>query len=139
MLSEALVGWLFDLATCFMVIAFVFSVKFILIISKNANYSWNVITREAATLFSGGQASLLVVTYNITSIRSILTMNYIRYLRGVLMTILVLIIIYNIVMYVLVKEVGYIEDEKRTLKISFSFLVISILGSLFYTIAQVYV
>ena len=138
-LSEALTGWFFDLVSCFVVIGFVFSLKFILIFSKNAKYTWNDITREATTLFSDGQAALLVVTYNITTIRSILTLNYIRYLRGILMTILVLAIIYNVIMYVLVKEVGYIEDEKATLKLSFAFLTISILGSLFYTIAQVYV
>lgn len=138
-LSEALAGWFFDLATCFAVIGFVFSVKFILIISKNANYTWDDITREAKALFSGGQASLLVVAYNITIIRSILTLNYKKYLRGILMTILVLAIIYNIIMYVLVKEVGYIEDEKVTMKLSFAFLMVSILGSLFYTIIQVYV
>lgn len=135
-LSEALTGWFFDLATCFIVIGFIFSVKSILIMSKNANFTWKDLARESATLFNGGQASLLVVAYNITIIRSMLNLKYIRYFRNFLITVWVIIIIYNIIIYILVKEVGYIEDEKVTHKISFVFLLISIFGSLIYTIVQ---
>lgn len=110
--------------------------KLILILSKNINLTIKELSSQFTTLIRDGQASLLVVTYNISVIRNLFSLEYIPYFRTILIALLIVIIIYNVILYVLVKEIGYIKDEKVTPYISLFSLLFSVVGSLIYTIVQ---
>lgn len=136
MLIADLQTWFIDLLACFSVLLFLFFLKLILILSKNINLTIKELSSQFTTLIRDGQASLLVVTYNITVIRNLFSLEYIPYFRTILIALLIVIIIYNVILYVLVKEIGYIKDEKVTPYISLFSLLFSVVGSLIYTIVQ---
>lgn len=136
MLVTDLQMWFIDLLTSFSVLIFLYLLKLLLILSKNINLTIKELSNQFTALLSDGQASLLVVTYNISVIRNLFSLDYIPYFRTILVTLLIVIIIYNVILYVLVKEIGYIKDEKVTPYVSLFSLLFSIVGSLVYTIAQ---
>lgn len=136
MLIADLQTWFIDLLACFSVLLFLFFLKLILILSKNINLTIKELSSQFTTLIRDGQASLLVVTYNISVIRNLFSLEYIPYFRTILIALLIVIIIYNVILYVLVKEIGYIKDEKVTPYISLFSLLFSVVGSLIYTIVQ---
>ncbi len=136
MLVADLQTWFIDLLACFSVLLFLYFLKLILILSKNINLTIKELSSQFTTLIRDGQASLLVVTYNISVIRNLFSLEYIPYFRTILVALLIVIIIYNVILYVLVKEIGYIKDEKVTPYISLFSLLFSVVGSLIYTIVQ---
>lgn len=139
MLSYYLLHWLIDLVSCFSILIFIFILKLILSASNQVNYSAKELSEQFMSLLNDGQSSLLVITYCLTVIRSIFTLDYIPYFREILIIVLILIIIYNFIFYVLVKEVGFMHIEKVTCCVSLGFLLLSILGSLIYTVCQAFV
>lgn len=136
MLVADLQTWFIDLLACFSVLIFLYFLKLILILSKNINLTIKELSSQFTTLIRDGQANLLVVTYNISVIRNLFSLKYIPYFRTILVALLIVIIIYNVILYVLVKEIGYIKDEKVTPYISLLSLLFSVVGSLIYTIVQ---
>lgn len=136
MLVADLQTWFIDLLACFSVLLFLYFLKLILILSKYINLTIKELSSQFTTLIRDGQASLLVVTYNISVIRNLFSLEYIPYFRTILVALLIVIIIYNVILYVLVKEIGYIKDEKVTPYISLFSLLFSVVGSLIYTIVQ---
>lgn len=136
MLVADLQTWFIDLLACFSVLIFLYFLKLILILSKNINLTIKELSSQFTTLIRDGQANLLVVTYNISVIRNLFSLKYIPYFKTILVALLIVIIIYNVILYVLVKEIGYIKDEKVTPYISLLSLLFSVVGSLIYTIVQ---
>lgn len=139
MLPQDVENWLIDFLTCFSIVLFIFMLKILLCLSVTKNkFSKEEISMQFESLVNDGQAALLVVAYDIMTIRNLFHLKYIRYIRNLYIVLLVIIIIYNIVLYVLVKEVEYFKDEKMVNSISLGFLAFSVLTSLSYTVAQLF-
>lgn len=140
MLPYDLMNWLIDSLVCFSVVIFIFILKIFLFISVTENkFSMKVLSLQFESIVNDGQAALLVIAYDIMTIRNLFTLNSIRYFRSILIILLVIVIIYSIAIYILEKEVQYYKDEKKVNSISLGFLAFSVLGSLIYTVVQLFV
>lgn len=131
-----LLNWLIDLLSCFAVLMFIYILKIILHIADKERISFKVLSEQFFSVFSDGQAALLVVAYNITAIRSILKLRYIAYFFELILIMMIVCIVYNILMYILLKEIAQMKDGKIVEVISLAFLGISVFSSLIYTIIQ---
>lgn len=139
MLPYDLMNWLIDSLMCFSVVIFIFLLKILLFLSVTKNkFTKKELSLQFEALVNDGQAALLVIAYDIMTIRNLFNLNFIRYFRNMFIVLLVIIIIYNIIIYVLVKEVEYYKDEKMVNSISLGFLAFSVLGSLIYTVVQLF-
>lgn len=136
MLTTDLQNWFIDLLTCFSVLIFVFCLKVILSLSKRTPNILKPISKQFISLLNNGQISLLTVTYCIVTIRSIASLRYIERFNEILIVLLTVVIIINFLFYILIKEIGTIEDETTMRNISIGCLVFSIISSLAYTITQ---
>lgn len=136
MLAIDLQNWFIDLLTCFSVLIFVFFLKVILSLSKRTPNILKPISKQFISLLNDGQISLLTVTYCIVTIRSISSLRYIERFNEVLIVLLTVVIIINFLFYILIKEIGNIEDETTMRNISIGCLIFSIVSSLAYTITQ---
>lgn len=136
---HGLINWSFDLLACFAVIIFMFLLRLTLTLSKKV--SKKAFRDEFADLIRGGQIPLLSATYSIAAIRSLVGMDYIPYFKEIMVAILVINIIFNFVLYILVKELEQVADEiikseTPICVISSVFLIISIFGTFIYAFMQ---
>ncbi len=128
--------WLLDIFIFFAATLLIYSVQVLLIFCKKSVITLKELGDSFLAMFGGEQASLLVISYNIMTVKRVMDWNYIEFFREIEIVMLVLGIIYNLILYVLVKELGQIQNQKLVTKISVGFLLFSVVGSLVYAILQ---
>ncbi len=128
--------WLLDIFIFFAATLLIYSVQVLLIFCKKSVITLKELGDSFLAMFGGEQASLLVISYNIMTVKRVMDWNYIEFFREIEIVMLVLGIIYNLILYVLVKELGQVQNQKLVTKISVGFLLFSVVGSLVYAILQ---
>ncbi len=128
--------WLLDIFIFFSATLLIYSVQVLLIFCKKSVITLKELGERFLAMFGGEQASLLVISYNIMTVKRVMDWNYIEFFREIEIVMLVLGIIYNLILYVLVKELGQVQNQKLVTKISVGFLLFSVVGSLVYAILQ---
>lgn len=127
-----LLDWLIELGIFFSVTIFLFTLNLILKVANN--YFIDKLEKDILDLLNGGQASMLVMSYNLAYIKKILTTEQKHVSMGIVIVILSIGLIYNIVLYVQVKNSG-VRHEGVIIGVSLFFLLVSILSTLLYTMA----
>ncbi len=128
--------WLLDIFIFFSATLLIYSVQVLLIFCKKSVITLKELKERFLAMFGGEQASLLVISYNIMTIKRVMDWNYIEFFLEIEIVMLVLGIIYNLILYVLVKELGQVQNQKFVTKVSIGFLLFSVVGSLVYAILQ---
>lgn len=141
MIGDDLLNWLLDFFMCFAVFIFLFILKIILVVCrKNFRITLKELVNNFMESLEDGQASLLVVTYCISSVRSMYSMNYVRGFREFIIILLSVILVYNVIFYTIIKEnVNGDEGFARMLKLtSLVFLLLSTICSFLYMLVQMF-